>query len=263
MKRMISAAIVIGALAFGPLAATAAPAPSKKATTIVLVHGAFAGSSSWNPVISGLQAHGYTVIAAANPLRTVKTDADYVARIVSSIPGPVVLVGHSYGGEVISVAAYGAKNVKGLVFVAGFAPEAGESAASLGSKFPTGTLAPTLAPPIALAGGAQDLYIDQAKYWKQFAADVPKGEASQMAATQRPIAQSALGEPAGLPGWKAIPSYFIWGSADKNIPAALHSFMAKRAKGREAVEVKGASHVVMVSHPGEVTAMIERAASAK
>jgi pimeloyl-ACP methyl ester carboxylesterase len=262
MNRWISAAIAIGVLALGAPAAQATP-PVHKATTIVLVHGAFAGSSSWNAVVSGLEADGYTVVAAANPLRTLKTDADYVARIVHSIPGPVVLVGHSYGGEVISVAAYGTKNVKGLVFVAGLAPEAGESAGSLGAKFPTGTLGQALAPPIPQADGAQDLYIVQAKYRSQFAADVPQAAARQMAATQRPITQGALNEPAGRPGWKTIPSYFIWGSADKNIPAALHAYMAKRAKGREAVEVKGASHVVMISHAREVTAMIERAAAGK
>ena len=262
MKRLISAAMMIGALAVVPSGGQAAPAPAKT-TTIVLVHGAFAGSSSWNQVVSGLEADGYKVVAAANPLRTLKTDADYVARIVHNIPGPVVLVGHSYGGEVISVAAYGAKNVKGLVFVAGLAPAAGESAGSLGAKFPTGTLGQALAPPVPQANGAQDLYIAQDKYWSQFAADVPKAQAMQMAATQRPITEGALNEPAGLPGWKTIPSWFIWGSADKNIPSALHAYMARRAKGREAIELKGASHSVMVSHPREVTALIERAAGAK
>jgi len=152
--------------AFGLVAgatSTRADDPAKE-TTIVLVHGAFAGSSSWNPVITLLAKEGYPVIAAANPLRGLKTDADYIARIVASIRGPVVLVGHSYGGEVISVAAYGAQNVKALVFVAGLAPEAGESAGSLGQRFPTGTLGQALGSPVPQADGAQDLYILQSKY---------------------------------------------------------------------------------------------------
>jgi pimeloyl-ACP methyl ester carboxylesterase len=245
-----------------PAAALAADGPVKsQATTIVLVHGAFAGSSSWNPVIAQLAQDGYPVIAAANPLRGLKTDSDYVARLVQSVAGPVVLVGHSYGGEVISMAAHGRDNVKALVFVAGLAPEAGESAGSLGKRFPTGTLGETLGPPVQLADGSQDLYILQAKYWKQFSADLPEADAIVMAANQRPTTAGALDEPAGPGAWKTLPSWFIWGSADKNIPKALHAFMARRAGAKEAVEVEGASHVVMLSHPKQVAAMIERAAS--
>jgi pimeloyl-ACP methyl ester carboxylesterase len=239
-------------------AATASPAKA----TIVLVHGAFAGSSSWNPVITALQSDGYRVIAAANPLRSLAGDGDYVARLVKSVPGPVVLVGHSYGGEVITVAAADASNIKSLVFVAGLAPETGESAASLGSRFPTGTLGETLTKPVLQANGAGDVYIDQSKFRAQFAADVPEADAMQMAVTQRPITAEALGEASAAPAtWKTIPSWFIYGSLDRNIPAALHAFMAKRAGAKEAVEIRGASHVVMVSHPREVAAMIERAAA--
>ncbi len=259
MHKWMKLATALGVLALTSGAQAAAPA---RATTIILVHGAFAGSSSWNPVIATLASDGYPVIAAANPLRSLKTDSDYVARIVAAVHGPVVLVGHSYGGEVISMAAYGADNVKGLVFVSGLAPEAGESAASLGERFPTGTLAQALAPPVTQADGSQDLYITQAKYWSQFAADVPEAAAVEMAATQRPVTQGALGEPAGQGAWKTVPSWFIWGSEDKNIPSALHAFMAHRAGAKEAVQVKGASHVVMLSHPAEVAAMIERAAGA-
>jgi pimeloyl-ACP methyl ester carboxylesterase len=263
MQKWMALAAAIGALGLASGLAPADAAGPAKATTIVLVHGAFAGSSSWNRVIAKLSNDGYPVIAAANPLRGPKTDADYVARIVASVHGPVVLVGHSYGGEVISMAAYGADNVKALVFVAGLAPDAGESAASLGARSPTGTLGEALAPPVPESDGAQDLYIDQAKYWSQFAADVPEIDAVEMAATQRPIAQAALGEPAGPGAWKTTPSWFIWGSADKNIPSALHAFMAKRAHSREAIEIKGASHVVMLSHPQDVAALIERAAEAR
>ena len=259
MKTATRLAATLGAIcAIGGSAAHAVERP--KLPTIVLVHGAFAGSSSWNPVIDDLVRDGYPVIAAANPLRTLKGDAGYVARITGSVKGPVVLVGHSYGGEVISMAASGAANVKALVFVAGLAPETGESAASLGERFPSGTLGQALAPPILQADGAHDLYIAQDKYWSQFAADLPERAATEMAATQRPIPQEALAEPAGPGAWKAIPAWFIWGSQDKNIPPALHAFLAHRAEAREAVEVKGASHVVMLSHAHEVAAMIERAA---
>ncbi len=230
--------------------------------TIVLVHGAFAESDSWNGVIKDLQADGYSVIAAANPLRGVDSDAKAVSALLTSVKGPVVLVGHSYGGSVISGAATGHDNVKGLVFVAAFAPEAGESAVALSGKFPGSTLGPTLAPPVTLPDGGHDLYIDQAKFPQQFAADVPKEEAKLMAATQRPIAEAALGEPAGKPAWKTIPSWFVYGDADKNIPPAALEWMAKRAGSKGTVVVKGGSHVVMVSHPKTVAQLIEKAASA-
>ncbi|MGL5839717.1 MAG: hypothetical protein ACRCY3_14580 [Sphingorhabdus sp.] len=120
----------------------------------------------------------------------------------------------------------GRSNVKALVYVAGFAPEPGESAATLGERFPTGTLGSTLAPPVPLSDGNADLYILQAKYHQQFAADVPAEQAAQMAATQRPIVQAALAEPAIAAAWRTLPSWYIWGSADRNIPSALHAFMA-------------------------------------
>lgn len=257
----LAATVALAAAVFAGTDAQAAPV-APKATTIILVHGAFAGSSSWNAVIADLQRDGYRVIAAANPLRSVAGDGDYVARIVKSVAGPVVLVGHSYGGEVINAAAAGAMNVKALVFVAGFAPETGESAVTLGNRFPTGTLGQTLTAPVPQADGKGDVYIDQSKYWAQFAADVPEAAAMQMAATQRPITVEALGEPSAAPAaWRTIASYFVYGERDKNIPAALHAFMAKRANAKTAIEVKGASHVVMVSHPDVVAKLIERAAT--
>jgi len=231
--------------------------------TIVLVHGAFAESASWNGVISELLAQGYPVIAAANPLRGVRRDADYIAGIIKGIAGPVVLVGHSYGGMVISTAANGNSNVKALVYVAGFAPEEGESAVDLTGRFPGATLGPTLAPPIVLPDGGKDLYIQQDKFHAQFAADVPEAEAKQMAATQRPITEFALNEASGAPAWKTIPSWFIFGDLDKNIPAAAQSFMAQRAGAKETVKVQGASHVVMVAQPEAVAKLIVSAASAK
>ena len=231
--------------------------------TIVLVHGAFAESSSWNGVVAELLAEGYPVVAAANPLRGVKNDADYVATIVQAINGPVVLVGHSYGGSVITNAANGNPNVKALVYVAAFAPEKGESALELSGRFPGGTLGPTLAPPVTLPDGGKDLYIQQDRFGAQFAADVPAAESKLNAATQRPIAEAALTEPSGAPAWKSIPSWHIYGDADKNIPAAAMAFMAERAGSKETLVLKGASHVPMVSNPAAVAGIIRRAASAK
>ena len=187
----IAAGLCLGANAF---AQTAKP-------TVVLVHGAFADASSWNGVAKILEKDGYTVIAAANPLRGVKSDGAAVSALLSSIQSPVVLVGHSYGGNVISDAANDHANVKALVYVSAFAPEAGETVAGLAGKFPGSTLGPTLAPPVALADGGKDLYIQQSKFHDQFAADVPAAQAALMAATQRPVTEAALNEQAGTPAW--------------------------------------------------------------
>lgn len=260
MRNSILAALYFGALAVSGEVSAAGASDLKP--TIVLVHGAFAGSSSWNGVITNLVADGYNVVAAANPLRSVKSDAAYLSSLLASIDGPVVLVGHSYGGEVINTSALGSNKVKGLVFVAGVAPDEGESASSLGDQFPGSTLGETLTAPVPQRDGRADLYIQPNRYWAQFAADVPKSDATLMAATQRPVTKEALSEPSGAPAWRTIPSWFIYGSLDKNIPRALHAYMAERAKSKATVEIKGASHVVMISHPSEVAALVERAASA-
>jgi pimeloyl-ACP methyl ester carboxylesterase len=241
-------------------AAPSGAAPALK-PTIVLVHGAFAESASWNGVVDELAKDGYPVVAAANPLRGVASDAASVAALLKSIKGPVVLVGHSYGGAVISAAANGAANVQALVFVAAFSPEAGESCLALTGKFPGSTLPPTLAPAVALAEGGEDLFIQQDKFAHQFAADVPAAQARTMAATQRPIMSAALAEAAGAPAWKTIPSWAIYGSGDLNIPPAAMAWMAERAHSKKTVVVSGASHVVMVSHPREVAALIKLAAA--
>lgn len=238
-------------------AAHAQAAPEKP--VIVLVHGAFAESSSWEPVIARLEKDGYRVIAAANPLRGVASDGSAVSGIVKSIKGPVVLVGHSYGGPVITEAANGNTNVKALVYVAGFAPETGESSLTLSGKFPGSTLGEALTQ-IALPDGDEDLYIRTDKFHAQFAADLPAAQAATMAATQRPVTLSALGEPTRNPSWKTLPSYMIYGTADRNIPAAVMKFMADRAHARKAVVIEGASHALMVSHPREVASLIEDAA---
>ena len=230
--------------------------------TIMLVHGAFAESSSWNGVIGALTKDGYTAIAAANPLRSVAGDAAVVASVLRSISGPVVLVGHSYGGPVITEAANGSSNVKALVYVAAFAPETGESSLSLSGKFPGSTLADALTT-TALPSGGQDLSIRPDRFHDQFAADVPKDEAQLMAATQRPITQAALTEPSRAASWKRIPSYAIYGTADHNIPPAVMGFMAQRAHAVKTVVIEGGSHALMVSHPKEIASLIEEAASAR
>ncbi|WP_377156345.1 alpha/beta fold hydrolase [Roseateles sp. UC29_93] len=240
-----------------PSGKTAEPRP-----TIVLVHGAFADASSWNHVARRLRGQGYAVTAIANPLRGVASDARYTARVLDGISGPVVLVGHSYGGSVISAAAVGKPNVKALVFVAAFAPDAGESCASLSGKFPGSTLGGALAAAVPQDGGASDLYIRQDRFWQQFAADVPEGDALLMAVGQRPITDAALNEPTGEIGsaWKTLPSYFVFGTDDRNIPSAALAWMAERANSRGTVSIPSASHVPMISHPETVTKVIVQAA---
>jgi len=253
------------AAAFFTTAAVSAQTPSVSdhKPTIILVHGAFAESASWNPVIKKLLGDGYNVIAVAIPLRGVKSDAAYLSSVISSVPGPIVLVGHSYGGEVISGASDPSGKVKALVYVSGVAPDIGESANMIVGRFPGSTLGPTLAPPVPLPGGGNDLYILPAKFHAQFAADLSAADAAQMAVTQRPITEAAFAETAVAAAWKSVSSWFIYGSLDKNIPPAAHSFMAQRAHAKETLEIQGSSHVVMLSHPNDVVALIERAAQAK
>ncbi|WFP63593.1 alpha/beta hydrolase [Mesorhizobium sp. WSM4904] len=254
MKTLLAALAIASAL-FGNAYAQA------NKPTVVLVHGAFADSSSWNGVVKILEKDGYPVVAVANPLRGVKSDAGYVADILGSIKSPVVLVGHSYGGSVISDAAEGHANVKALVYVAAFAPDAGETAAQLAGKFPGSSLGPTLAPPVTLSSGGKDLYIQQDKFHDQFAADVSEAEARLMAAGQRPVAEAALSEIQTEAAWKKLPTWFVYGDGDKNIPAQALAFMAARGHSRDTVVIKGASHVVMVSHPEPVARLIEKAAT--
>lgn len=254
----VTGAFLSALVAFGPSAHAKDSASSKP--TIVLVHGAFAGSASWNGVASRLVAEGYPVVAVANPLRSVKSDASYVASQLDSIKGPIILVGHSYGGLVISAAAVGKSNVKALVYVAGFAPDEGETAFTLSTKFPGSTLGEALAQPVPLADGNKDLRIQPEKFVEQFAADIPESEAKVMAVTQRPVTEAALNEPSATPAWKTIPSWFFYGSLDKNIPAAVVAFMAERANAKKAIAVKGASHSVMISHPDALFKLINEAA---
>ena len=228
-----------------------------ESVTVVLVHGAFAESSSWSGVLANLLARGVSAIATPNQLRSVTTDADNVRRAVESVGGPVLLVGHSYGGAVITEAAVGSDVVKGLVYVAAFAPDHGETSLGLTGQFPGSTLGDTVRP-IPLADGTNDLIVDRELFPGQFAADVPLAEATIAGATQRAIRDFALGEPqpAETPAWKTLPSWFVFGTADKNIPVEGLRFMAERAGSQKTVEIEGASHSVMVSNPDAVADLI-------
>lgn len=225
--------------------------------TVVLVHGAFAESASWNDVIARLHERSLRVVAAANPLRSLAGDAQYVRDVVASIDGPVVLVGHSYGGMVMTEAGAGNESVIALVYVGGFAPEHDESAFGLSMQFPGSTLGDALvAYPVSTGG--DEVAIRQELFHQQFAADVSRDVAARMAVTQRPVTLTALsdGLPTDTPAWKTIPSWFVFGEQDLNIPAALERFMADRAGARGTHEVSGASHALSVSAPGPVAATI-------
>ena len=228
--------------------------------TIVLIHGAFADSSSWNGVTQILHKDGYDVVAVANPLRGLANDSQSVVDLIHSIKHPVVLVGHSYGGPVITEAAKGNPDVKALVFVSAVAPEKGESVHDILGRFPGSTLPAALAPPVELADGKKDLYIQQDKFHDQIAADVPDAATRLAAIAQRPITTAALSDAATEATWKNLPSWFVYGDADKAIPPKALAFMAERAHSKQTVVVKGASHAVMVSNPQAVASLIEKAA---
>jgi pimeloyl-ACP methyl ester carboxylesterase len=231
------------------------------APTIVLVHGAFADSSSWNGVIDPLQSAGHQMIAAANPLRGLASDAEGVSDLVRSIDGPVVLVAHSYGGAVISNVAAGAGEIAGLVYVNALAPESGESAFDLAGKFPGSTTGDAVRP-IPRTDGTTDLALAPELFRDNFCADLPEAQAARMAATQRPVTQEALTEPSGDdPLWKKVPSWFVFGEEDRNLPAALHRFLAERAGARRTVEIPGAAHALSVSQPEATAEVILEAAS--
>jgi pimeloyl-ACP methyl ester carboxylesterase len=221
--------------------------------TIVIEHGAFADASGWDGVAGRLRRAGYPVIAPANPLRGVGSDADYLKSVLATIPTPVVLVGHSYGGMVITNAAVGAPNVKALVYVAAIATDEGESQMDIFTRFPGSLLGPSTTLERPFPGGV-DQYIDPRAFRDVFAADQPPAKAAEMAATQRPLAMVASQEKSGPPAWRALPSWYMVAKEDHAIPPAAERFMAKRAHAHT-VEVKS-SHAVMMSHPAAVTKLI-------
>ncbi|HEX6506366.1 MAG TPA: alpha/beta hydrolase [Chloroflexota bacterium] len=238
--------------------------PNTASLTVVLVHGAFADASSWTGVIERLQKAGMQVTAPANPLRGIASDSAYLASFLNQIGGPVLVVGHSYGGAVITNAATKAKNVVGLVYVAAFAPDEGErlgeaestskdsvlNSALVALKYPTGQGAET----------AVEFAINPAQLRDAFAADLPPEQTAIMAATQRPVAEGAFSEPSGVPAWKTLPSWTVVATGDKAAGADVIRSMARRA-GATITEVEG-SHVIMISQPQVVTDVILSAVAA-
>ena len=242
-----------------PGAATASPSTPKP--TVVLVHGAFADSSGWSAVGIALQAEGYPVIAFSNPLRGLTYDSEYLRLFLSTIEGPVVLVGHSYGGALITNAATGNPNVKSLVYIAAYALAEGESVAAaneLGGGHSTVIDHLVVRPFPGATGGDADAYIDPAVFPELFAQDVPKVIAKNMAATQRPGSFASLLTPSGAPAWETIPSWYMVATQDHIIPPEAERAMAKRAKSK-VVEVNS-SHVPMISQPLKVLSLIKAAA---
>jgi pimeloyl-ACP methyl ester carboxylesterase len=235
------------------------------APTVLLVHGAFADASSWNGVIERLQAEGVQVKAPPNPLRGIASDSAYIAGVFDETPGPIVAVGHSYGGAVISNAAKEAKNVVGLVFVAAFAPDAGERLGEVEDGSKDSVLNSALVPQHYPSGNggepAVEFGIDPAKFRDAFAADLPAEQTALMAATQRPVAEVAFSEQSGEPAWKDLPSWAVVATGDKAAGTDVVHSMAERA-GATITEVEGASHVVMVSHPKVVADVILDAVAA-
>jgi len=227
--------------------------------TVLLVHGAFADSSSWAGVIERLQAKGITVIAAANPLRGLKSDSAYVAALIDEITGPVLAVGHSYGGAVISNAATGKSNVVGLVFVAAFAPDEGEVLLEVTGTSKDSVLGTALvAHQYALEGGTlTEFTIDPAKARDAFASDLTDTQANVVGTVQRPTADLAFTDPSDTPAWKSLPSWAVVAKSDRAAGTDLVRAHAERA-GADIIEVEG-SHVIMISQPQAVVDVIESA----
>jgi pimeloyl-ACP methyl ester carboxylesterase len=251
--------VLIGAVTMNAAAQTS---PQTGATpTIVLVHGAFADASSWNVVVEQLQQQGYPVVAPANPLRGVATDSAYIASVVNQIAGPVLLVGHSYGGAVITNAATTTANAVGLVYVAAFAPDEGERLIEIESNSKDSVLNTALVqlqyPTGQGAATAVEFAINPALFREAFAADLPAEQTAVMAATQRPVAAFAFTEVSGPPAWKRLPSWAVVATGDKAAGSDVVRSMAQRA-GADIVEVQG-SHVIMISQPQAVTDLILKA----
>ena len=232
-------------------------------TTVVIVHGAFADASSWNGVIERLQSDGVPVTAPANPLRGIAADSAYIASVFDQIDGPVLAVGHSYGGAVITNAATNAKNVLGLVYVAAFAPDEGEALGEVEAGSKDSVLNSALVPrqyPTADGGSATEFYIDPAKAREAFAGDLSDQQAALIAAIQRPVSELAFSEPNGTPAWKDRRSWAVVATGDRAAGTDVVRSMAERA-GATITEVEG-SHVIMVSQPQAVTDVILQAAAA-
>ena len=234
---------------------TTSPSP----LTVVFVHGAFADSSSWTGVLERLQANNVQVVAAANPLRGISIDSAYVASVFNQIQGPVLAVGHSYGGAVISNAATGARNIVGLVFVAAFAPDEGERLGEVTGTSKDSVLNSALVPHQYPTGNgtATEFSIDPAKARDAFAADLSDKQAAIIGTIQRPVSELAFSEPSGVPAWKTLPSWAVVATSDRAAGTDVVRAHAERA-GATITEVDG-SHVIMISKPEVVAEVIQSA----
>ncbi len=257
---------VLGVIAGSATVATASTGTTSTGTTshsdvrptIVLEHGAWADGSSWNGVVTRLQRDGYTVDVPPDPLRGVASDSAYLASYLATIPGPIVLVGHSYGGFVTTDAATGNPNVKALVYVDAYIPAQGDTLNSLTAQFPGSRIAPTALAFVPSAGGVVDAYVQPAMFRAILANDLSATQVALLAATQRPIAASALGEVSGPPAWTSVPTWAVIGTEDHALPPAAQEFMAQRAHAR--VTRIAASHLSLISHPDAVERVIVEAA---
>jgi pimeloyl-ACP methyl ester carboxylesterase len=264
-----AAAAVISATVLAPAASAHTAASAAAATgpkpTIVLVHGAWADASSWTPVIERLQKAGYTVDAPPNPLQGLTYDSAYIRSYLKQIKGPVILVGHSYGGAVITDAATGDKSVRALVYIAGWAPAKGETVlgligSKLGQEIPALPVIKTSYPELG-GGTGVDLTINPAKYPHFFVDnELPAYESAALAAEQRPLSLNALDEASSAPAWKTIPSWYMVADRDRAIAPNLERFMAARMHAHT-IDVNG-PHLLMLTNPGAVTSLIEQAATA-
>jgi len=246
--RLFFPTIVLALLSGVPLRAQTSAKP-----TIVLVHGAFADALGWQRLIPILQHDGYEVLAVENPLASLAGDVETTKRFLDGLKGPVVLVGHSYGGAVITGAAAGSPNVKALVYLAAFAPDDGEPIGAFGEKYPVDLNS------ALKTDSAGFLYVDRARFRALFCADLPAADASVAAATQKPVHNSVFGASVPTAAWKTIPSWYLVSQDDHAINPELERFYAKRMKAKTS-EVK-ASHVAFISHPDVVAKLIEQAAA--
>jgi pimeloyl-ACP methyl ester carboxylesterase len=266
MKKFIPLAILALLIVPAYVVAARSDTGSGPKPSVVLIHGAWADGSSWSGVIQRLQEQGYPVYAPANPLRGLTSDAAYIASFLQTISGPIILVGHSYGGAVITNAATGNPNVKALVYIDAFAPDQGESLASLTSvPTPPGQSPSCLSGDpttvfnfVPLVGGDVDLYVKLGLFPSCFANDLSPDQGAVLASTQRAFALSSFPQKSGVPAWKTIPSFYLVGTIDRAIPPFAQLFMAQRAHAT-IVQVRG-SHLVMISHAEAVTDLIQEAA---
>ncbi|WP_432493695.1 alpha/beta fold hydrolase [Kineococcus gypseus] len=262
-RPLLAAALAAPLTAAAGTSAAAGPAAARGRgrPTVVLVHGAFADASGWSAVVERLQRRGYTAIAPANPLRGLASDAEYLRTFLTTVPGPLVLVGHSYGGAVITNAATGNPHVTALVYAAAYGLDEGESvgaANSLGGGHSDVVDNLVLRPFPGSGAQDADAYVDPAEFRRIFAGDLPERQVAVMAASQRPGVLSSLLEPSGPPAWRTIPSWYVVATRDGLIPPPAQFAMAERM-GATTTRVRS-SHVVMMSHPDEVIAVVRDAA---